>query len=141
MKTVNIPVYREIPDVGLYLDQVVKYINSFLEGSGEVTASMLTNYIKHKIVKRYNRKTYVRDQISCFFFIALVKSILPLDKIKILLDQNSDPSFEAYYERFRNELILQQENGKSNEDEFLQKLVSTILNKIYLEDMIQTKEE
>lgn len=141
MKTVSIPEYREIPDVGLYLDQVVKYINSFLEESNEVTSSMLTNYIKHKIVRRYNRKTYVRDQISCFFFIALVKNILPLDKIKILLDQNDDPSFEVYYERFRSELLLQQEKGKSKEDEFLQKLVSTILNKIYLEDMIQTKEE
>ena len=138
----NLPEYREIPDVGLYLDQVVKYINSFLdEGSMEVTSSMLTNYVKHKIVRRYHRKTYVRDQISCFFFIALAKSILPLDKIKILLDRNDESTFEGYYERFRRELLLQQENGRSKEEEFLQRLVSTILNKIYLEDMIQTEEE
>ena len=28
-KEFNLPKYNEIPDVGLYLDQVVKYINSF----------------------------------------------------------------------------------------------------------------
>ena len=34
IKTLNnfkLPVYEEIPDVGLYLDQVTKYINGYLK--------------------------------------------------------------------------------------------------------------
>ena len=50
-KEFSLPKYNEIPDVGLYLDQVVKYINSFFESYEDlvVTPSMLTNYVKHII--------------------------------------------------------------------------------------------
>ena len=41
----RLPRYHEIPDVGLYLDQTVKYINRYLEPLGcmELTASMVSN--------------------------------------------------------------------------------------------------
>ena len=41
----RMPRYREIPDVGLYLDQTVKYINRFLAplGCEEITPSMVSN--------------------------------------------------------------------------------------------------
>ena len=48
MMKVELPEYREIPDVGLYLDQAVKYINGILEPYPDlqVTGSMLSNYVK-----------------------------------------------------------------------------------------------
>ena len=67
----RLPRYREIPDVGLYLDQTVKYINPFLAPLGfpEITASMISNYVKKGYIASPVRKQYNADQIACLFFI------------------------------------------------------------------------
>ena len=48
----NLPLYENIPDVGLYLDQITKYINFYLEKDNQLTGSMITNYVKLKIVPK-----------------------------------------------------------------------------------------
>ena len=47
----RMPRYREIPDVGLYLDQTVKYMNRYLAPLGcmEITTSMVSNYVRRGI--------------------------------------------------------------------------------------------
>ena len=43
------PKYEEIPDVGLFLEQVTKYVSGFLEPLGDtitITSSMISNYVK-----------------------------------------------------------------------------------------------
>ena len=44
----RLPRYAQIPDVGLYLEQVVRYVNSHLAILGEpaLTSSMVSNYVK-----------------------------------------------------------------------------------------------
>ena len=41
----RMPRYRELPDMGLYLEQTVKYINNVLQplGGTELTGSMVSN--------------------------------------------------------------------------------------------------
>jgi hypothetical protein len=48
------PAYEQIPDVGLYLEQVARFINSFLTAYPEmtVTPSMISNYAKQKLIAR-----------------------------------------------------------------------------------------
>ena len=43
-----LPRYAQIPGVGLYLEQVVRYINAQLAplGEPELTSSMVSNYVK-----------------------------------------------------------------------------------------------
>ena len=55
----RLPRYEQIPDVGLYLEQTVRYVNSFLAPLGEVelTASMASNYVKHKLLPAPPEKT------------------------------------------------------------------------------------
>ena len=50
----RLPRYRELTDVGLYLEQVVRLLNSYLAplGEGELTASMVSNYVKQKLLPR-----------------------------------------------------------------------------------------
>ncbi|MBR6725209.1 MAG: DUF1836 domain-containing protein, partial [Erysipelotrichaceae bacterium] len=44
----NLPTYKEIPSVGLYLDQTSKYINEVLLDLPDamITNSMISNYVK-----------------------------------------------------------------------------------------------
>ena len=48
----RLPQYAEIPAVGLYLEQTIKYINGFLAPLGclELTGSMVSNYVKKGLI-------------------------------------------------------------------------------------------
>lgn len=78
----KLPRYNEIPNVGLYLEQTVKYINQCIEPLNmEITASMLSNYVKQGYVSRPVKKQYNADQIAHLIFIAIVKQSLSMQNI------------------------------------------------------------
>ncbi|WP_315306565.1 DUF1836 domain-containing protein [Pseudoramibacter alactolyticus] len=88
IKTFELPAYEEIPDVGLYLKQVARYISGHLAplGQGEVTGSMISNYVKKGLVDKPVKKQYYRDQIAHLIFIAVAKTILSIENISRLID-------------------------------------------------------
>ena len=54
----SLPRYNDIPNVGLYLEQVVKYISEYLEPleSFSLTSSMVSNYVKKGLVENPVKK-------------------------------------------------------------------------------------
>lgn len=102
----KMPAYREIPDVGLYLEQVVKYINESLEHLHiSITPSMLSNYVKKGYIDRPVKKQYFREQIAYLMFIAVAKLVLNMENISALLSlQKATYSVEKAYTYFCEEL-------------------------------------
>ena len=104
----RLPRYEEIPDIGLYLDQTAKYINSYLESFGDmnITTSMISNYVKHGLVDNPIKKQYSQEQIAYLFFIAIVKPVLALGDIQVLIQmqRNKYPP-EVAYNYFRDEFL------------------------------------
>lgn len=103
----RMPRYREIPDVGLYLDQTVKYINRFLAplGTMEITTSMVSNYVKKGYIANPVRKQYNAEQIARLFFIAIVKSVISMENIGQLFDmQRQSYALTRAYDFFCDEL-------------------------------------
>ena len=80
IKDFSLPRYNDIPNVGLYLEQVVKYISEYLEplGSFSLTGSMVSNYVKKGLVENPVKKQYDREQIAYLFFIAVAKNMLSM---------------------------------------------------------------
>ncbi len=104
---VQLPPYSEIPDVGLYLEQVTRYVNSFLSDFPDMqaTPSMISNYVKLKIVDKPIKKAYSREQIARFLFIVLAKTVLSMDNIrKVFALQAESYEPEIAYEYFRTSL-------------------------------------
>ena len=103
----RLPTYQEIPNVGLYLEQTVKYLNEFLVPllGAEITSSMVSNYVKKGLVSNQVRKQYDREQIASLLFIAVAKSVMSMENIKLLftMQRQSYPS-EIAYGYFRTEL-------------------------------------
>ena len=100
LDSLHLPEYKEIPDVGLYLEQVTRFINTALESFPDmsVTPSMISNYVKLKVVSR-------PDQIVALLFVAVAKTVLSMDNIRKAFEirrQNSD--VETGYEYFRRSL-------------------------------------
>ena len=103
----RMPRYREIPDVGLYLDQTVKYINPFLAplGFSEITTSMVSNYVKKGYIANPVRKQYNADQIACLFFIAIAKNVISMENIGLLFDiQENSYTRQVAYDYFADTL-------------------------------------
>lgn len=108
LKDFRLPAYREIPDMGLYLKQVVSYISSFLEplSVATLTESMVSNYVKQKLIPAPEHRMYSRDQIATLFFIAVTKTVLTMEEIRFLLKcQSATHTTEHAYERFRDDLL------------------------------------
>ncbi|MCR5228634.1 MAG: DUF1836 domain-containing protein [Solobacterium sp.] len=146
----RLPQYREIPDVGLFLDQTVKYLNGFLKDypGMEMTGSMISNYVKQKIIPKAYKKTYSRDQISQLFFIAMAKSVLSMDQIrKALSIQEAACTSEERYEMFRtmmSEVLSSFEKGgtenaagEGRETKMIRYIVIAIAHKMYLDQYFE----
>ena len=84
----SLPRYNDIPNVGLYLEQVVKYISEYLAplGSFSLTSSMVSNYVKKGLVENPVKKQYNREQIAYIFFIAVAKNVLSMEDISLLFE-------------------------------------------------------
>lgn len=145
----HLPRFREIPDVGFYLEQVTRYISQLLEPLDEdaVTGSMVSNYVKKGLVANPVKKRYDREQIAYLIFIVLAKSVLSLDTLAVFIRmQKGTYSAERAYDYFCTELenvlafVLGQKQtlndvgeNSSAEKKLLRSTVIAIAYKIYLE--------
>ena len=125
----KLPGYNEIPDVGLYLEQVSKYLNSFLEDDLQLTGTMITNYVKLKIVPKAIKKAYSREQIALFFLVATTKSVLSMDQIRKVFALRNDT--RRLYEDFAKGIKEEDCN-----DELIAMIANTVLAKRKLDDNI-----
>ena len=94
------PRYRQIPDVGLYLEQTTRYIQQILEplGMDEVTGSMISNYVKKGLIANPVKKRYSREQIAYLLFILMAKHVLSLEQLRhfIAIQKKTYSTQKAY---------------------------------------------
>lgn len=103
----RLPRFEEIPDVGLYLEQVTKYMSDCLAPleNVSITGSMISNYVKRGLVPNPVKKQYGREQIAYLLYIAVAKNALSLDNIGILFDmQKRTHEVKEVYDYFCAEL-------------------------------------
>lgn len=105
--TFRLPRYREIPNVGLYLDQTVKYINGYLTPLGcmEITASMVSNYVKKGYIANPVKKQYSAEQIAYLTAMAIIKNVVSMENIARLFERQKQVyTVEVAYDYFCTEL-------------------------------------
>lgn len=103
----RLPRYEDLPDMGLYLEQVIKYINGTLSplGCHEITPSMVSNYVKKGVISAPARKKYYAEQIAYLIFIAIAKSVLSFEQILDLFEiQHATYDSKTAYNYFCSEL-------------------------------------
>lgn len=102
--------WEHVPDIGLYMDQVVGYLNDQLAPFGRdrdaavLTPSMVNNYVKFSYVSRPTRKRYSREQIAVLYLLCSMKQTLPIPDAAALIEQltasEKNGSIEAVYRSF-----------------------------------------
>lgn len=83
----HMPRWHELPDLELYMDQVVSVVERSLEPlkSGEeskpITPTMINNYVKQHLVAAPVNKKYGRSQLSSLMMIGILKRFMSLSEI------------------------------------------------------------
>ena len=107
LKNLHLPAYRELPPIGLYLEQAVRYINSYLMpfGFSELTTSMVSNYVKLGLIDPPIKKQYQAEQLAYLFFVTVAKNVVSMENIKTLLQmQKATYPTPIAYDYFCDEL-------------------------------------
>lgn len=93
----HMPRWSELPNVDLYLDQVVNLINSTLspyiflnndtkkENIQVLTKTMINNYVKNNLIEAPEKKLYSKIQLAKLFVICILKQVYSMNDIKNLI--------------------------------------------------------
>ena len=150
----RLPKYSEIPDVGLFLEQTTKYVSQCLaplEGV-TITNSMISNYVKMKLIESPVKRQYSREQIAYLIFIAVAKTVLSLEHIQLFIrlqrrTYDVQRAYEYCCSEFENILFyvfglkdeLDNIGGReTGEKQMLRNTIITAAYKIYLEKYFRT---
>ena len=79
--------WDDLPDIPLYMDQVVSYLSRqtavFGEGDG-LTSAMINNYIKDGLLERANGKKYGQEHLAYLTAICALKQVMSVREMKVL---------------------------------------------------------
>lgn len=96
-----------LPDLSLYMDQVVGYMSRQLiqYGEGErLTSAMVNNYIKDGLMPRAEGKRYSKVHLAYLTAICALKQVLPVKDAGLLAADHAEGACQEMYDRFRQEL-------------------------------------
>ena len=108
----RLPRYNELPNVGLYLEQVTKYVNGILSplGIAELTSSMISNYVKKGVVDSPVKKLYYPEHLAYILFVGVGKSVMSIDDISYIYTlqksiYSCDVAYDYFCTEFENMLV------------------------------------
>ena len=85
---------KDIPQLDLYMDQVLTFLNSHLNAFGredkDLTKTMVNNYAKNKLIPPPEKKKYSKDHILLLIFIYYLKNVLSMSEIQSILTPVTD---------------------------------------------------
>ena len=146
------PSYDKLPEIDLYMDQVLTYIKKNLPPFKEtdkdiLTASMINNYVKDSVIKNPVDKKYDKEAIASLIMVANLKRVLPIQDIKSILSNPSE--IEKLYAVYQYNLdsviqsMLSMEESLTSEDEVKKVALELAIDasvKAYFAHMMLAKE-
>ncbi len=110
MERFDLPEWDALPQLELYMDQVIillkQYLSSLYCGEEDkaITASIINNYVRMKVMPPPVKKKYSRVHIACLIVICALKQSLSISCIqRILPADHSEEEIRKLY----NDFVLQ----------------------------------
>ena len=156
---IHIPRWEELPDIDLYLDQVVTFIDKYLgsyikndfnnNGSEEnklLTKTMINNYVKQKVMPAPIQKKYSKTSLAYLIIICILKQVYSINDINKLIkiglrNTSIDIAYNTFCDSLENAIDFNF-NGinnlniekQSSVEYLLFNVVQTFASKLYVED-------
>lgn len=107
MNTHKMPKWESLPDIDLYMDQVITYMErqmNFLINDEEektITPSMINNYVKYKQIPSPIKKKYSKEHLGYLLTVCMLKQVLPINDIsKLINSQREKMDMSEIYNSF-----------------------------------------
>lgn len=84
----SLPLWDELPDIELYMDQVISIILKYFDKSSSekiITPSMVNNYVKLGTIPAPVRKKYSREHLAYLFMVCTLKQTLDMATIQKII--------------------------------------------------------
>ena len=98
-----LPQWELLPDIGLYMDQVITLMDRTFSPAlpkGEMTKSMVNNYVKVGMIPRPVGKKYDREHLAMLLMICVFKQALSMESISRLLGFLCEWDVRTGYDQF-----------------------------------------
>lgn len=104
MANCRLPRWQELPDLELYMDQVISLVDVYLtpfikpEKHNLLTKSMVNNYVKLGLIPAPKKKRYTKNHVAFLIAITTLKQVLTIPEIKegILFQGRVEGISQAY---------------------------------------------
>ena len=103
----RLPEWQDLPQIDLYLDQVIALVNQFLgffvyDPTEEklLTPSMVNNYVKSRLIPPPVRKKYGRKHIALLLMICTFKQSVSMAAMSNILPGDDEELIRQEYARF-----------------------------------------
>ena len=101
--------WEQIPDLGLYMDQVITFIGRVYapvygpDIKSYLSPAMINNYVKGRLIPKPVGKKYSREQIALLVMIVALKQAATMEDIRALLPPGGDVRalYDTFCQRFR----------------------------------------
>lgn len=110
MEQFDLPEWDALPQLELYMDQVIILLKQYLaplhrgEEDKAITASIINNYVRMKVMPPPVKKKYSRVHIACLIVICALKQSLSISCIQRILPADYS---EDEIRRLYNDFVLQ----------------------------------
>lgn len=110
----KLPTWSEIPDIGLFMDQVITLLTQYLDylppelkEDNCITPAAINNYVRMKIMPEPRKKRYYRLHIAYLLMICTMKQSLSIALLRKIIpvgipEEEFEPLYNAYVERHRH---------------------------------------
>ena len=104
----DLPTWEEIPDIGLYMDQVISLLDTYfdylapdIKGNPFATKAMINNYVQAGVVPLSVKKRYYRTHLAYIIIVCLLKQSLSIGQISEALPVDlPEDELHRIYDRF-----------------------------------------
>lgn len=109
----RLPRWDELPDIELYMDQVITLMGKYFgwlspQDESVLTSSMINNYVKIGIIPAPIKKKYSRTHLFRLIIICVMKRVLPINDIAALIEtlletRTEDEVLDIFTSRYEEE--------------------------------------
>ena len=154
IKNYKLPRISEIPDLELYMDQILIYVKKYFSvfpyetESNFITPAMINNYVKSGLMPAPIGKKYTRRHIAYILSIFFLKQIFSLEEVKVFMaieikNCNEKIAYETFCDHLEQELkncIIKKSSELTEQNEVnhtLHHAALSIANKLYAQSLIK----
>lgn len=110
----TLPEWKDLPNIGLYMDQVIALLSSYLDfipmpvdkpSERPITPTTINNYVRLKVMPAPEKRKYYRIHIAYLIMIFILKQSVSISSLQKMIPVGLSPDeVQEFYQRFVKKL-------------------------------------